>query len=66
MRKYKIESRRRLGCIKNLDITVRGDNFRGVGVANMQCPAIVLEVSAHVVSLSDSDLYLTRRWWLTL
>jgi hypothetical protein len=45
---------------------VRGDNFRGVGVVNMQRPAIVLEVSAHVVSLSDSDLYLTRRWWLTL
>jgi hypothetical protein len=32
MRKYKIESRRDAGCIKNLDITVPGDSFRGVGV----------------------------------
>jgi hypothetical protein len=33
MRKYKIESRRWVGCIKNLDITAPGDTFRAVGVS---------------------------------
>jgi hypothetical protein len=65
MRKYKIESRRDVGCIKNLDITAPGDSFRAVGVVNMLRTAMVLEVSAHGVSPSDSDLYLTHRWWLT-
>ena len=64
MRKYKIESRRPVSCIKNLDIAAADDIFRGVGAVNMARTSDVLDLNARVVSISHSDTYLVRRWWL--